>query len=126
MNRRESNDRGLTRLAPSDATEIEMFRRILQGNTGGKTPSGVTLHVGDHIDDGWYHLTAVKAQEQFDLMTRWAGPMAHGRISLLERAYPASEFYRLDLAWQYDGEPEYWGGDPLSNGALLLRPAREP
>jgi hypothetical protein len=121
MDRAESNEeRGLYRLVPSTRAEVEIIKRVLRGMVDRTAPNGVSVAVGGHEDNGWYRIDAVAPTADF-----WQLPAGlRGRVSLLEREYPSSDEYRLDLAWQFNGQPEYWGGDgPVANAALLLREA---
>ncbi len=126
---------GLRQLIPTTAVEIEMTRRVLMSMTDRPVADGVYCQIGDYLGDGWYELYVIKPDTQADqdgsvdldevfaeLATAMPIPSSiKGRICLLEREYPASEYYRLALRWQYQGDAEYSGGDgPITNGAVLL------
>lgn len=134
---------GRQRLIPETHAEIEMTRIVLRSLTGGRTGNGTTVFVGNHLGDGWYRLVANAPEPTIEtdpdlplnpdgsidvlaILNRQIDPNSRlsvgGKISLVDNGN--IEHSCLMLAWQYDGQPEYCGGDgPVSNGAFLLSKA---
>lgn len=80
------------------------------------TNGGHTTQVGEHIGGGWWKLYGL-APMPSDIMEALNTPQVVGRIGLCIHISG-----RTEPVWQYDGAPEYCGGDgPASNAAVLLR-----
>ena len=122
---------GMHLCIPETPFEVELIRRVLSEMTSGTNLLGVTCAVGDATDrEGYYYLTAqaprdnIPAPDVLSPLERalGRGPTIHGQVALLEREEPASEHYRMALAWEYEDDAEYWGGDgPIVNATFIFR-----
>jgi len=124
---------------PETPLEIAMVNKVLNSLVTDNTPLGedidMRLYVGsamwthehtveqdvvpDDEDPGWFRLEA--SAHKLPRKQAWKIPMIGGKIALLERQHPCNLHYVLDVAWQFKGKEEYWGGDgPVSQASMIF------